>query len=267
MIAPMTNSFIVFDTETSGAFPIGSEVIELGAIKYHNDHPVSQLQLLFKPTRPVPSEIIAIHGITNEALANEPSFADLKKQVLDFFKADYFVAHHAPFDLGFMAHTFEQAGMALPMGRGICTSLLARKLVHGVKNHKLQTLVEHFGLNGGQAHRALDDAKACAALFMELKKLSQQASWSELERIQGHLLPWTRFSLDILDASWLPELKQAITASQPVTITYKKGQPRSITPLGIVRSPLDGDYLPAWCHRDNKRKRFMLNDIDSWTWG
>lgn len=262
----MTDTFIVFDTETSGAFPIGSEVIELGAIKYQNDQPIAELQLLFKPTRPVPVEIIAIHGITNEVLDLKPPFDALKQQVLDFFKAEYFVAHHAPFDLGFMAYMFEQADLALPNGRGICTSLLARKLVTGVKNHKLQTLVEHFKLAGGQAHRALDDAKACAGLLMELKKISHQASWSELERIQGHLLPWSRFSLEQLDASWLPELKQAIKRSQVISISYKKGPLRQVTPLGIVRSPLDGDYMPAWCHRDQKRKRFMINEIDAWNW-
>lgn len=262
----MTTTYIVFDTETSGAFPIGSEVVELGAIKYQDGHQIDELQLLFKPFRPVPDQIVAIHGITNDQLEGVPTFIEQKQKVADFLKADYFVAHHAPFDLGFMAYTFEQAGLALPSGRGLCTSLLARKLIHGVKNHRLQTLVEHFSFDGGQAHRALDDAKSCSALFTELIKASRQASFSELEYLQGHLLPWSRFSLEKLDASWLPQLRQAIINSKPIEISYKKGQLRKVTPLGVVRSPLDGDYIPAWCHIDNKRKRFMIHEISNWKW-
>jgi DNA polymerase III subunit epsilon len=64
------------------------------------------------------------------------------------------VAHHAPFDLGFVAIEFENAGLPLPTMPALCSSLLARKLFPESTNHRLQTLIPFFGIEQGTAHRA-----------------------------------------------------------------------------------------------------------------
>ncbi|RYZ79391.1 MAG: exonuclease, partial [Proteobacteria bacterium] len=42
-------TFIAFDTETSGAYPIGSEIIEFGAVKWKDGQEVGTFQTLLKP--------------------------------------------------------------------------------------------------------------------------------------------------------------------------------------------------------------------------
>jgi len=258
-------TWIVFDTETSGAFPVGSEVIEIGAIKYVDGIESDQLQILIKPKKAVPAEVIAIHNITNEILQNQPVASEVGEKVASFFDADFYVAHHAPFDLGFMAHFFESVSKPLPRGFALCTSLLSRKVIKNVQDHKLQTLAKAFGLDSGMAHRALDDAKTCAAVFKiicENVNLKPENAL-ELQDLQGYQLNWNRFSLRQINFEWINKLKLAIDLEHDLEVIYKKGpyknQRRKIKPLGIVRTPLDGDYVPAWCYQDQKRKRFMLD--------
>lgn len=264
---PVTDlSWIVFDTETSGAYPIGSEVVEIGAIKFSKGIEVDQLQLLIRPERPVPPEIVAIHNISNERLATERPASEVAQQVWDFFDADIYVAHHAPFDIGFMAPFFEKQGLLLPKGLGLCTSLLGRKLIHNVPNHRLQTLVQQFGIEGGQAHRALDDARACAEVFkIILDKMDSGVTVEKAQKTQGYPLPWHRFSLFGSQKNTLNLIIQATQEGRDLEIIYNKGthkgRPRKVKPLGIVRSPLDGDYMPGWCYIDQKRKRFMVQEI------
>lgn len=262
-----STTWIVFDTETSGAYPLGSEVIEIGAIKFINGVESDHLQILIRPKKAVPDEVVAIHNITNEMLRDQPSAMEAATQVANFFEADFYVAHHAPFDLGFMAYFFESVGMPLPQGFGICTSILARKAIKNVQNHKLQTLANAFGLDVGRAHRALDDARTCAALF---KIICQSLGINprdglELQAAQGYELKWNRFSLQQINYEWFSLLMSAIELEQDLDVIYKKNhsvsERRKIKPLGIVRTPLDGDYVPAWCYRDQKRKRFMLDQF------
>jgi len=261
------STWIAFDTETSGAFPVGSEVIEIGAIKFKGLQEVGQMQLLIRPKKRVPDEVVAIHNITNNMLEFCPESAEIACTVRDFFSSDFYVAHHASFDLGFMAYFFESEGKSLPQGFGLCTSLLARKTIGDVENHKLQTLAKKFGIESGLAHRALDDARVCANLFKIIveQKLEGPAGVKQLQAIQGSRLNWEQFSVRLLPAEWINVIEFAVHMESDLEVVYKKGIfkgiKRRIKPLGIVRSPLDGDYIPAWCYIDKKRKRFMFDQF------
>src|SRR5690606_36090270 len=99
--------------------------------------------------------------ITDEMLADAPDIADVIPKFHRFIEGAYLVAHHAPFDMGFLAVEFEKLTLQLPNNPVFCSSLLSRRLVPESANHRLQTLISHLGLTVGQAHRALDDSKAC----------------------------------------------------------------------------------------------------------
>ncbi len=255
--------WVAFDTETSGAYPVGSEVVEFGLVKYKGTNMVDQYQVLLRPRRPIPPDVVAIHGITNEQLADQPMASEKASEIRSWFEgATFAVAHHAPFDMGFMAWMFESQGVSLPSTPVLCTSLLARKLVQGTVNHKLQTLAVHFGIPSGQAHRALDDARVCAELFIHLSRHHPAAALVEWEKLQGHRLLWSLFSLKQHPHPSLPILVDAIQKEQGVKIWYQKGslkhEPFVMKPLGVVLTPLDGDYVPGYTAFDGKRRRYQL---------
>ncbi|PIS11739.1 MAG: hypothetical protein COT73_02405 [Bdellovibrio sp. CG10_big_fil_rev_8_21_14_0_10_47_8] len=144
---------IAFDTETSGAYPLGSEVVEFGAVKWRGGQVIDSYQTLLKPSEPMTPFIIGIHGITNEMVENAPKISEKIHEIREFIEGSILMAHHAPFDMGFMAVDFQKNKIPFPSEPVLCTSLLARQLIPESHNHKLQTLIQVLKLDQGAAHR------------------------------------------------------------------------------------------------------------------
>lgn len=256
-------TYVAFDTETSGAWPIGCDIVEFGAVKWRGGQEVGRIQHLLKPREPMSDFIIGIHGITNEMVADSPAFSEVIEEVAEFFRDSVLLAHHAPFDMGFVAVEFEKAGLPLPQSRVLCTSLLARKLIHGTSNHKLQTLVSHLGIDGGAAHRALDDARSC--LHVGLKCFDLLGADATLRRAldcQEKKLDWAAFSVYSSGVGpVISSVSDAVAKKGTLEFLYDKStKPRRAKPLGLVRNP-DGDFMQALCLRDRVAKRFYLEKM------
>lgn len=258
--------FIAFDTETSGAYPIQSEVVEYGAVKWMNGKIVDTMQFLFKPREPMSDFIIGIHGITNEMVAEAPPISKHIQQIYDFMDNGVVLAHHAPFDFGFMVPEFEKYVGKLPQQPGLCTSLIARKVITGTPNHKLQTLAQHFKINSGQAHRALDDAKTCLEVaFKCFETIGAHATLEQIYKIQEKQLKWDQFAIHKFQSSAkIKTIVEACENKKIADIIYLGGtlkhKTRQIRPVGIVRNP-DGDYVMAECLIEKTLKRFYLSKI------
>lgn len=258
-------SYVAFDLETSGAYPIGHDVVEFGAVKWCQGQELGRLQFLLKPCELMTDFIIGIHGITNEMVQDAPPMSEKIHEIHEFLKGSVIMAHHAPFDMGFMAVEFEKARLSLPSEPALCTSLMSRKWIHGVDNHKLQTLVKHLQVDGGQAHRAYDDAKACLQVGLAcFHKMPGDTTLAQAIKSQGKNLWWKDYSLLFSTDAHIKNLIEAIYAKKDVDLIYQggstKGETRRLTPIGIVRNP-DGDYLQAFCHKDKTAKRYYLNRI------
>ncbi len=263
-------TFTALDTETSGAYPVGFEIIEFAAIKFTLDKEIARQSFLIRPLRPMTDESIAIHNITPEMLANEKTMPEVAKDIAEFLRGTHTLAHHAPFDMGFLSYVFEKQNLPPLTDEGFCTSLLARTLITEVENHRLQTLARHFQFPPGQAHRAYDDAEGCHLLFGEiLRRLTalypaRPLTLQDLVTHQGKRLLWSDYRLQIPSYPWMKTLIQACETSARLEIHYQKksteAETRVVQPLGVVRNP-DGDYCSAICSKDGQRKRFYLTKI------
>lgn len=143
-------TFIIFDTETTGKYPLDAQLCELAAVKWENGRVVDQFQTLIKPTHLIPPEVINIHHITNEMLVDAPAVGEKIGKFHQLLSSGIPVAHHVPFDLGFIAPEFEKARLGLPSGPVLCTSLLSRAVITESPNHRMATLVQVLGLDGGK---------------------------------------------------------------------------------------------------------------------
>ena len=279
---------VAFDTETSGSYPIESEIIELGAVKWFKGEVIGKFQTLLSPKAALTEENIRIHGITNEMLVGAPHMSDKILEFCEFIEGSILIAHHAPFDLGFLTLAIEKAGLKFPNCFHLCSSLISRALLH-TTNHKLQTLVKELKLVGGDAHRAYDDAYACLQVFIKsceklegsgsLQGQSQaplkgqlgfkdeaqnKATLEKLVSIQAKKIDWDSYRLYTVQDEKLKTLIRAAEQKKTISIVYAggstKSKPRPVTVYGIVRNP-DGDYINALCGIDYQRKRFYLNKI------
>jgi DNA polymerase-3 subunit epsilon len=80
------------------------------------------------------------------------------------------VAHNSPFDLRMIRQECRKFGLAFaPRGIEVCDSLaLSRRLLPGIGSHALGALVDYLGVDVANTHDALDDARACGAVFFAL---------------------------------------------------------------------------------------------------
>lgn len=252
-------TYVAFDTETSGAWPVGHDVVEFGAVKWAGGREIDQIQFLLKPRRKMSDFIIGIHGITNEMVEDAPKMPEVIGRIAEFFKGAVLMAHHAPFDMGFIAADFEKNRVPFPTEPVLCTSLLSRKLIHGTENHKLQTLVKFLGLDGGSAHRALDDARSCLHVGLKsLEKLGPEATLRKALEVQEKPLLWPNYSVHQSTSDIIRVISEATMTKSRVEFLYDKGTvARQAIPLGLVRNP-DGDFMQAFCLKDRVAKRFYL---------
>lgn len=258
-------TFVAVDIETSGAYPVFHEIVEIGAIKWSLGQGEKVFHSLVKPTRPLSPQITKIHGITNEMVQGAPAIESVVPEFLNFLADAVFVAHHAPFDAGFIMHEVERLSHPSPGGPILCSSLLSRALVLEVGSHRLQNLVQHFGLQQGTAHRALDDARACLGVVLKcFERLAAGATLEDALNRQKKKLSWERYFILRSGDQVLKKVADAIQRRKEIDLIYKggtlKGVTRRITPIGLVRNP-DGDFISAICHVDRSKKRFYLNRV------
>jgi DNA polymerase-3 subunit epsilon len=260
-------TFVGFDTETTGQWPLQAEICEIAAVKWRAGQIIETFSSLVKPSAPMNPEVIAIHGITNAMVEDAPRMQDVIGGFHAFVQGAIPVAHHAPFDLGFVSIEFERFELALPTAPALCSSLLSRKLFPESENHRLQTLIKFFNLEQGVAHRALDDAKACMEVGLRcLRKIGEETLLIESAHAQGGALTWRRFSLaEMSKQPIVPTLLEAIRGQKIIEMLYGGGtENRRVHPHGVVRS-LDGDFIVAYDEAAQKSKRFLIDRIKSAT--
>lgn len=265
-------TFVAIDLETSGKYPLDAEICEMAAIKWSRGEIVDTFQTLIKPSQIMSNEVIAIHNITNEMVESAPTLSEKLAEFHRFIGDGYVVAHHAPFDMGFLTWEFEKAGLSLPQRPAFCTSLLSRAINFNVPNHRLATLAAHFGISPGAAHRALDDTNTCLRVALKyFEKLGGEAKVSDIQSVQVTKLPWDRFSIEALtEREHLRTLVRALRDRREVTMVYeagsRPGQSRKVFPLGLVRNP-ENDFLVATEGNkegdDIKPKRYFLDKVSS----
>lgn len=241
---------IAVDTETSGQYPIQDDICEIAAVKSIGGKIVDTYQTLVKPREKMSDFIIGIHGITNEMVKDAPKITEVLPGFLDFIQEGVVVGHHSPFDLGFLSYELEKQSLPLPVDPVLCSSLISRNTITGTPNHKLQTLIQYLGIDGGQAHRALDDAKACLELTFHCINKKQTETFQDLFNVQGSPLWWNYFSVrgrTLQNQLW-KTVVEAIEKNKNLEIIYNggsfKGKKRQVKPLSVVLNPT-GDFLVA----------------------
>ncbi|MDT5296495.1 MAG: polymerase subunit alpha, Gram-positive type [Acidobacteriota bacterium] len=161
--------FVVFDIETTGPKMPPSRVMEIGAARVSGGRIVAEFQTLVNPLVPIPPFIIGLTGIRNEMVADAPPFEDVAAEWLSFAGTAVLVAHNAVFDVRFINHEVSHVFPGLRMMNShLCTVSLARQLLPELKSFRLAALVEHFSVPHGKRHRAGDDARATAGVFLRL---------------------------------------------------------------------------------------------------
>jgi len=163
---------IVLDTETTGLDPKqGHRIVEIGCLELINHIPTSRsFHRYINPECDISEEAVAVHGLTREKLKDEPAFAAVAADFLDFIGDARLVIHNAEFDVGFINAELGKLGLPpVPADRATCTVKLARRRFPGAPAN-LDALCRRFGIDnsGRTLHGALLDAQLLAECYIEL---------------------------------------------------------------------------------------------------
>lgn len=158
-----SSTFCFVDIETTGAKPLESQVIEIGAIKYRDGEILEEFQTLVH-AHFVPESITELTGIDVEMLESAPKEERCLQDFREFLGDSVFVAHNVAFDYGFISARLELYGSVGLLNPRLCTVELARKSILSLK-YSLAYLNEFLGINIADSHRAYFDALACLRVF------------------------------------------------------------------------------------------------------
>ena len=249
---------VILDVETTGLLP-GTRPVEFAALLCNSTGVLKRFESLINPDMPIPKEVIAIHGITDEMVKDAPSAGEVLRDFLKWAETDLMAAHNAPYDVGVISWAAGHAGIELPplMVIDTCEIAKAAKLT---KSNKLETLIEFHGIKTeGQPHRAMRDADACA------KYLMLNAD------VEAFIRPWKpeyEYTSDF--PSHLEILPELVRTGTTMTFTYQDDKggvtERTITPYGWCKQ---GAFMfQGWCHLREDKRTFRADRIvpDSVRW-
>lgn len=166
---------IVLDTETTGLETSqGHRIIEIGCVELVNRRLTGRhYHQYINPEREVDAGAYAVHGISNERLANEPVFAQIVGEFLSFIGDAELIIHNAAFDIGFIDYELSLLNAGYSSITKTCsvidTLLVARGKHPGQKNN-LDALCKRYGVDNSQRdlHGALLDAEILADVYLAM---------------------------------------------------------------------------------------------------
>jgi len=153
------------DVETTGLKPYSDRIVELSILKIHPDGTEEYHSRRINPGVPIPPEATAVHGITDEDVANVPTFRQYAKGICDFLEGcDIAGFNVIKFDLPCLETELARAGVEFSRkGRRLVDSLV---IYHQRDPRNLEAAYQKYcSREMENAHRAEEDAKASAEVL------------------------------------------------------------------------------------------------------
>ena len=177
-----TDTYVVFDLETTGFSAEADRIIEIGAVKITDGKIVDKFSTFVNPQIPISFRIEKLTGITDAMVLSAPTIETVLKDFLDFCGDAVLVAHNAEFDTSFIANKAQKQGITVN-NTILDTVLLAQFVIPNLHNYKLDTLCKHLGVSLENHHRAVDDAGATADAFIKLIEMLKERDIFDLEML------------------------------------------------------------------------------------
>jgi DNA polymerase-3 subunit epsilon len=149
-----------FDLETTGVNVTQDRIVEIAVIKVMPNGEIIRKTNRVNPTIPIPAESSAIHGITNEDVADKPTFKELAKEYAKFFEGSDMAGFNIlKFDVPVLVEEFLRAGVEFDYSRKKIID--AQKIFHMMEKRTLSAAFKFYcGKDMIDAHSAEADTQA-----------------------------------------------------------------------------------------------------------
>jgi DNA polymerase-3 subunit epsilon/CBS domain-containing protein len=233
---------VAIDTETTGLDTATARIVQLGAVAISKGRVESRqtLELLVDPQVSIPSQAARIHGISNAAVRNAPTFADAWARLTRFQRGRIVVGYSIGFDLAVLESEAKRAGAAWQKPRALCVRLLATIANSALPDHSLETIAAWLGVAITGRHQALGDAVAAAAVFVALLPKLQERGIRTLGQAERACLQLTALLEDGRRAGWAdpvgPPVARPYGSVDPYAYRHRVRDVMSASPLVIPKT-------------------------------
>ena len=262
-------SFVVFDLETTGLSRYKDRITEIGACRVEGGKITEIYNELVNPEMVIPEKIIEITGITNEMVKDCPTIEEVLPGFLDFCKDSILVGQNTDFDVGFVRENCHRMGLDFnPIY--LDTLPMARALFSDMKKFSLDKIARKLEIPAFNHHRASDDARATAQIFIKMFKMIMEEEGINLSTINKLKSHWPKskheyFSATVYakDKVGLKNLYQLISESR---MNYFNSEAK--TPISVLEKYREGllvgsgsDEGILFSYLQNKRNKNDINRI------
>lgn len=207
----LTRPICFFDLETTGVQVVKDRIVEMAVVKVHPDGKIEKKRWLINPEMPIPAEASAVHGITNEMVANAPTFKQASGEVNQFLQGCDLAGYNSnKFDIPLLAEEFLRVGLDFDMSKRKAVDV--QNIFHRMEQRTLSAAYKFYcAKNLEDAHSALADTEATYEVL-----LAQLDKYQELEN----------------DVSFLAEFSNRSNAADMAGFIVYNGQGEEVFTFG-----------------------------------
>ena len=250
-VSAANREFVAFDIETTGLVSTEHKITEIGAVRIVNNEAVEVFNELVDPQTPIPHDIVKLTGITDEMVKGKPTIDEVLPRFMEFVSDSGLVAHNAKFDMAFLRRNAEKIGITIK--NSVYDTLpLAQMTFPNLKRHKLDHVAEHIGFKLKNHHRASEDARACAEIFMRCREISDGGA--ELSHKQ---LKYSHATILVKNLTGLRNLYELVSKSH---IEYFVKRPR--IPKSEFIKLKEGLLIGSACNSGELYRAILKNETD-----
>lgn len=156
----LTRPMCFFDLEATGTNLAKDRIVEISILKIYPNGNKESKTWLVNPEMEIPSEVVAIHGITNEKVENEPTFKELAPKVHEMIKGCDLGGYNSNrFDIPLLVEELLRAGIDFEMKSTL--SVDVQTIFHKMEQRTLSAAYQFYcGKNLEEAHSAEADTMA-----------------------------------------------------------------------------------------------------------
>lgn len=172
----LTKPICFFDLETTGTNVAKDRIVEISILKVFPNGNKESKTWLVNPGMHIPDDVVAVHGITNEKVANEPTFKDLSKEIYAMIKDSDLAGFNSDrFDIPLLAEEMLRADLDFDMKHMV--SVDVQTIFHKMEKRTLGAAYKFYcDKELTDAHSAEADTQATYEVL-----LSQLERYPELE--------------------------------------------------------------------------------------
>lgn len=186
MLLNLTKPLIVFDLETTGLDLVKDRIIQISYIKVHTDGKEERENIFINPEKEIPTEVEQLTGISNERVADAPTFKEKAAELASkFMGCDFAGFNSNRFDVPMLAEEFLRAGVNFDFSKSKLID--AQNIFHKMERRNLAAAYEFYCgrkmEEDFRAHQADEDTEATWKVLQGQIEMYSPQKQTDPERI------------------------------------------------------------------------------------